>query len=103
MKTAASYTYNLNEIPEAHRPLFVELNTAIEKAFKKFAKGDNSLTKHNAGYVAVTAEGELVEITQYTDDAPDGLRGWWMVSEYKNAWYGDPRPTLKAIRRSVGL
>lgn len=103
MKTAANYLHNLNDIPAAHRAQFAELNVCIQRAFAKAAKGDTSLTKHNGGYIAVTSEGELVEFQQYLDDAPDGLYGWWMVSEYHDAWYGDARPTLKATRQSVGL
>lgn len=94
------YLYDLKSIPTAHHDLFDTLNRAIEKAFNKAANNDESLTKANGGYYIVV-NAELVEIEQYKDDAPEGLRGWWIAREAKHKWYADPRPTLKALRDSL--
>lgn len=106
--TMQKYIYNLDTIPAAHKPLFVKLNKQIEIAFIKFCKGNQSLTEYgNNAYIVVVrnAEGvsELIEIKKYTDDAPDGLRNWWIAVEHNNRWYGDPMPTLKRAKASIAI
>lgn len=106
--TMQKYIYNLDQIPTQHRPLFAKLNKQIEIAFIKFCKGNKSLTEYsNNAYIVVmrNAEGvsELIEFKKYTDDAPDGLRNWWMPVEHNNRWYGDPMPTLRDAKASLGL
>lgn len=106
--TMQRYIYNLEDIPKAHRPLFAMLNKQIEVAFIKFCKGNQSLTEYgNSAYIVVVRneEGvsELIEIKKYTDDAPDGMRNWWLPVEHNNRWYGDAMPTLKDAKASLGL
>lgn len=105
--TSKHYLYNLNEIPAAHHALFSAINTSIETAFTKFEKGDKSLTRSGGMYLVVIKSDlgnlELIELKQYTQDAPEGLHGWWIAAEAKNKWYSDPLPNLKRLKESIGL
>lgn len=96
------YYFNLKDIPAAHHKMFFIVNVHIGVAFAKYTKGDKSLTRSFNSYYVVVA-GELVSVHQYIQDAPEGLSGWWIASEANNKWYSDPKPTLKALKESLGI
>lgn len=99
------YQYKLEEIPVEHRDLFSAINENIALAFKKYAAGNKSLTRTSGNGYYLVHNDELIEISKYTDDAPEGLYGWWIASESSifSKWYSDPMPTLKSLLESLGV
>lgn len=63
------------------------------------------LHKVRAGwYLVVLPLPSLVEIEQLNYDEPHDLNGWWIARDPNGyGWYSDPKPTLKELKRSLGI
>lgn len=60
------------------------------------------LAKVQAGWYLVELDGELVQIAQRNSEDEINI-GWWNCHQVNHRWDGDPMPTLKEIKFSLGI
>lgn len=90
------YLFDIETIPAEHRELFVLHNQKIQQAFSSPGK----LARVHPGFYYVVVDGELVEIDRLDEGANAGQ---WQTRESRVKWYGDPVPTLKQAKLSLGI
>lgn len=97
------YLYNITSIPEAHKDLFISLNEAIIEAFKRESLAKRHLVRTPTGSYLIVLNSELVELRRWDSEENNPCDGWWIAAEYNGRWFTDTEPTLKDLKRSLGL
>ena len=92
------HLYNLDEIPKDHRSIFESINETIKAAFSK----PGQLKRNAPGNYYIVLDNELVHIV---DNSYEGSQYGWIArkASQRAEWYTDYHPTLRELKKELGI